>query len=76
MRLSIETVLPQRRCENDNADKRNDFGSRIIRSIIITTTREQKRYFETENAGNESTDLTDSEPQNSDKKYLRNLRTN
>ena len=48
------------------------FGSRIKRSIIITTTREQKRYFETENAGNESTDLTDSEPQNSsDKNYLR-----
>jgi len=25
MRLSIETVLRQRRRENDNADKRNDF---------------------------------------------------
>jgi len=72
MRLSIETVLRQRRRENDTLTSVMIFGSRITRSIIITTPREQKRYFETENAGNESTDFADSEPQNSsDKNYLR-----
>ena len=67
MPIGIETLLRQRRRENDDAEERNDFRESHHKMEIEDNydAARTEAVFRTENADKNSTDLANSAPQNS-----------